>query len=70
MLVFAGNLIRQPAYKDVQYRKVSGLEVSDVVMNQSFWIGVFPGLDTAQINYVVDTFHDAVRARERCVVTS
>jgi CDP-6-deoxy-D-xylo-4-hexulose-3-dehydrase len=69
-LVFAGNLIRQPAYKDVEYRKVSGLEVSDTIMNQSFWIGVYPGLRAEQIAYVVDAFHQAVRAHELSPVVS
>ena len=63
-LVFAGNLTRQPAYKDLEYRKVSGLEVSDVVMNRSFWIGVYPGLGQEQIGYVVDVFHEAVTAAQ------
>jgi CDP-6-deoxy-D-xylo-4-hexulose-3-dehydrase len=63
-LVFAGNLIRQPAYKDVSYRRVSDLSVSDVVMNQSLWIGVYPGLSREQISWVVDVFHQAARMKE------
>ncbi len=58
-LVFAGNLIRQPAYKDVKYRKVSDLSESDFVMNQSFWIGVYPGLGVEAIDYTVDVLHKA-----------
>ena len=60
-LVFGGNLIRQPAYRDVKYRKVSDLSMSDFVMTQSFWIGVFPGLGAEQIAYMVEVFHKAVR---------
>lgn len=59
-LVFAGNLIRQPAYRDVRYRTVSDLKASDFIMNQSFWIGVYPGLGEAEIAYVVNTFHKAI----------
>ena len=60
-LLFGGNLIRQPAYRDVKYRTVSDLKVSDFMMNQSFWIGVYPGLGVEAIAYMVDIFHKAVR---------
>ncbi len=69
-LVFAGNLTRQPAYADVEYRKISDLSVSDIVMNQSFWIGVYPGLGTEQIDYIVDTFHRAARLNELRLVAA
>jgi CDP-4-dehydro-6-deoxyglucose reductase, E1 len=59
-LVFAGNLTRQPAYSEATYRKVSELQNSDTVMNQSFWIGVYPGLAGTQIDYMVDTLAEAV----------
>ena len=60
-LVFGGNLIRQPAYRDIKYRTVSDLKVSDFMMNRSFWIGVYPGLGVEAITYMVDIFHRAVR---------
>ncbi len=60
-LVFAGNLVRQPAYKDVRCRQISDLAVSDQVMNQAFWVGVFPALEEPQITYMVETFHAAIR---------
>ena len=59
-LVFGGNLVRQPAYRDVEYRTVSDLKVSDFMMSQSFWIGVYPGLRAEEIAFVVDVFHKAV----------
>jgi CDP-6-deoxy-D-xylo-4-hexulose-3-dehydrase len=59
-LVFGGNLIRQPAYRDAKYRIASDLKVSDFMMNQAFWIGVYPGLEAEAIAYMVDTFHKAV----------
>ncbi len=52
-LLFAGNLTRQPYFEDVEYRVSGGLENTDVTMNQTFWIGVFPALDTEQLDYVV-----------------
>ena len=58
-LLFGGNLTRQPAYKDVRYRKVGTLENSDVVMNQLFWIGVFPGLTRPMLDYMIEVLHMA-----------
>ena len=52
-LLFGGNLVRQPAYEDVEFRRVGELPNSDVVMNRSFWIGVYPGLTEEMIAYVV-----------------
>ncbi len=56
-LLFGGNLIRQPAYRDVPCRVIGDLKVSDVVMNRSFWIGLYPGLTGPMIDYVLDVFH-------------
>lgn len=51
-LVFAGNLIHQPAYANVNYRVVGDLKNADVIMNDVFWIGTFPGLGNAEIDYI------------------
>ena len=56
-LLFGGNLVCQPAYQDVQYRVVRDLANSDFVMNQVFWIGVYPGLSSAMLEYVLEVFH-------------
>jgi len=56
-LLFGGNLTRQPAYRDVRYRRVGTLRNSDFVMSRVFWVGVFPGLVPAAIKYMIDTFH-------------
>jgi CDP-6-deoxy-D-xylo-4-hexulose-3-dehydrase len=58
-LLFGGNLTRQPAYKDVRYRKIGSLENSDLVMNQLFWIGVYPGLTQPMLDYMIETLHAA-----------
>lgn len=55
-LLFGGNLTRQPAYLDVEYRQVGDLENTDTVMRQSFWIGVYPGITEEMIGYVLDAF--------------
>ena len=61
-LLFGGNLVRQPAYRDVKYRVVGDLRNSDFVMNQVFWVGVYPGLSQASLAYVVDVLHKSTRA--------
>ena len=57
-LLFGGNLLRQPAFMGTPRRVVGDLKNSDVVMNQTFWIGVWPGLTEQMLNYVIETFHD------------
>jgi CDP-6-deoxy-D-xylo-4-hexulose-3-dehydrase len=61
-LLFAGNLLRQPAYRDVPHRVVGTLENTDFVMNNLFWIGVYPGITTEMLDYVLETFHNVGRA--------
>jgi CDP-6-deoxy-D-xylo-4-hexulose-3-dehydrase len=55
-LLFGGNLIRQPAYQDLPYKVVGTLRSTDFVMEQTFWIGVYPGLSASMIEYVIDRF--------------
>lgn len=59
-LLFGGNLIRQPAYAGIPYRVVGDLKNSDFVMNQVFWLGIYPGLTSSMIHYVVECFHQMV----------
>jgi CDP-6-deoxy-D-xylo-4-hexulose-3-dehydrase len=53
-LLFGGNLIRQPYMKHYNYRVVGELTNSDIVMNNTFWIGLYPGLTADHIGYVGD----------------
>jgi CDP-6-deoxy-D-xylo-4-hexulose-3-dehydrase len=55
-LLFGGNLLRQPAYLNVPRRVIGELIQSDRVMNNTFWIGVYPGLTPEMIAYVIDIF--------------
>ena len=57
--LFGGNLVRQPAYKNVAFRVVSDLKNSDRVMNQAFWVGVYPGLTPPMLDYMVATIREA-----------
>jgi CDP-6-deoxy-D-xylo-4-hexulose-3-dehydrase len=61
-LLFGGNLVRQPAYKDIEKRIIGDLPITDFVMNNVFWIGVYPGLTEDMLSYVVDTFHALVNS--------
>jgi len=56
--LFGGNLVRQPAYADLNYRVVGDLRTSDRVMNQTFWIGVYPGLTQAMLDYVLQSISE------------
>ncbi len=57
-LLFAGNLVKQP-YMSTQRFRISGdLENTDVVMNQTFWLGVYPGLGKAHLDFVVEKLEE------------
>ena len=56
-MLFAGNLARQPAYKGRKFEKIGALSGSDAIMNDTFWIGVYPGLTGEMRSYVAECFH-------------
>ncbi len=57
-LLFAGNLTRQPYMSGRQFRISGDLANTDIVMNRTFWLGVYPGLKAEQLNYVVDRLEE------------
>jgi len=63
-LLFSCNIIRQPCFDDIRetgaYRVVGSLEMSDFVVENTFWIGVYPGLTNAMIDYMADVIVEAV----------
>ncbi|MGA3105328.1 MAG: lipopolysaccharide biosynthesis protein RfbH [Terriglobales bacterium] len=61
-LLFGGNLLRQPAYRDIQRRVIGDLRNTDFVMNNVFWIGLYPGITQSMIDYMAETLHQIPRA--------
>ncbi len=55
-LLFGGNLARQPAYAAVPHRTVGPLTQTDFVMNNVFWVGVYPGITPAMLDYLLASF--------------
>src|SRR6202167_889986 len=53
-LLFGGNLLRQPAYEDCEFRVAGPLPNTDFVMNNVFWIGVYPGLTKPMLDFVAE----------------
>jgi CDP-6-deoxy-D-xylo-4-hexulose-3-dehydrase len=59
--LFSGNLLRQPAFLDIEHRVCGGLANTDVIMQRTFFIGVYPGLDDARLDYVGSVFDRFMR---------
>lgn len=59
-LLFAGNILKQPVFveNDYDYRIIGDLKNTDVVMNSTFWIGVWPGINEKDIDYIIDKFNE------------
>ena len=57
-LLFAGNLLKQPYFKDVQYRVSGELIHTEKTMNDTFWIGIQPALDEAHFDYVAEKLEE------------
>ena len=64
-LLFSGNLIRHPCFDQIRgteaYRIIGNLEATDFVMNNSFWVGVYPGMTDEMIDYMAETITAAVQ---------
>ncbi len=64
-LIFGGNLLRQPAFAGVTHRVVGSLDNSDKVMTSAFWIGVWPGLTTQMLDFMIENIHEALSPKAR-----
>lgn len=66
-MLFAGNLIKHPCFDEMRktgngYRVVGNLENTDRIMRDTFWVGVYPGMNDEMIDYMIKTIRDAVFA--------
>ena len=57
-LMFAGNIMRQPAYLDQDFRVVGDLTNTDIVMKRTFWVGTYPGLTNPMLDFIADSIKD------------
>ena len=62
-LLFAGNITKQPYFINnrINYRVVEELVNTDIIMNNTFWIGVYPGLNKEMLNYVINQFDEFIK---------
>ncbi|MFD1674000.1 lipopolysaccharide biosynthesis protein RfbH [Alicyclobacillus fodiniaquatilis] len=61
--LFAGNILRHPAYRDSRWEVRAELKNSDLVMKNTFFVGVYPGLSEANIEFIIDSISSFVRGR-------
>ncbi len=65
-LLFGGNITKQPYFinGEIKFRQVSDLKNTDRIMNDTFWIGVYPGINKERMDYMVEKFDEFVRKEE------
>lgn len=61
--LFGGNLLRQPAYLNIKHRKIGNLANTDRIMNDTFFLGTFPGIGSEQIEYTMDVIKNFLTSR-------
>jgi CDP-6-deoxy-D-xylo-4-hexulose-3-dehydrase len=62
--LFAGTLVKQPAYRNVDFR-MGDVTNTDIVMSRTFWVGVYPGLTRPMLDFVADSIHEYVAEAAR-----
>jgi CDP-6-deoxy-D-xylo-4-hexulose-3-dehydrase len=60
-LLFAGNLLKQPAYRHVDFRVVGNLSNTDIVMNKTFWVGTYPGLTFEMLDFIAESIDEYIQ---------
>jgi CDP-6-deoxy-D-xylo-4-hexulose-3-dehydrase len=63
-LLFGGNLLRQPAYRNIEHRVVGELSNTDLIMKNTFWIGTYPGLTEDMIDFVAESILEFCEDKE------
>jgi CDP-6-deoxy-D-xylo-4-hexulose-3-dehydrase len=69
-MLFAGNLVKHPCFDEMRrdgkgYRTVGELTTTDRIMNDTFWVGVYPGLNTEMTDYIAGTIQSFLKASRR-----
>jgi CDP-6-deoxy-D-xylo-4-hexulose-3-dehydrase len=64
-VLFAGNILEQPGYKDIECRVIGDLPNADLVLRGTFFVGVYPGLDDQRLDYMLQVFADFLREAGR-----
>ncbi|MBT7009108.1 lipopolysaccharide biosynthesis protein RfbH [Candidatus Peregrinibacteria bacterium] len=65
-LLFGSNLLRQPAYRDIEYLVQDKLYNSDIVTEMTFWIGLHPSMTPEIMDYIISVFREFLEGREGC----
>lgn len=61
-LLFAGNILKQPAYRNIRHRVIGEMTVANTVLRSTFFVGVYPGLAQAQLGYMLEVFYDFIKS--------
>jgi len=64
-MLFAGNITRHPNFENIKYRIYDNLKNTDMIMNNTFWIGVYPGLSSEMIEYIIDKIDKFIKKKEK-----
>lgn len=62
--LFAGNLLKHPAFMNIEHRIVGDLKNTDKIMDSTFFVGTYPGMTDEKIKYIVDTIHAFIKEKE------
>ena len=65
-MLFAGNITRHPCFKDIEYKISGNLLNTDRIMNDTFWIGVYPGLTAEKLNFIIKIFNQFFENKGHC----
>ena len=64
-LLFGGNLLRQPAYKNLKIRVSGTLTNADIITESTFWVGVYPGLSEEIMHYIATTITEFIKSKNK-----